>query len=235
MRFYDLNVRADSPENLEETLRIARELGWSGLGLVIPYNRNFSKNLETLRKEVRNMNPKPDIAFGVEIPGGSPGKIRKTARDLRKKVELVLVSGGDLEANRKALETPEVDMLSHPCLGRNDPGLDHVMAKLARENQVSVEFSFNEMLYAYKKRRSQVLQNLLGTAKLARKYRAPFTLSSGAKGPWDLRSPSELIALGRVLGLGSPPIRQSLSGEILQENRKRLGREWVMPGVEVEP
>ncbi len=233
MSFYDLYIRV-SPEGLGEAVRIAGELGWSGLGLIIPHGRDFPEKLEALRKEVRNMKPGLDIAFGAEIPGDRPGKIRKTARELRGKVELVLVSGGDLEANRKALEAPEVDVLAHPCLGRNDPGIDHVMARLARENQVSVEFSFNEMLYAYKKRRSQILQNLLGASRLVRKYHSPFIISSGAREPWDLRSPSELISLGRVLGLKDPEIRKSLSGEILQENRKRLSNKWVMPGVEVE-
>lgn len=232
MKYYDLHTGSG---NLKETLRLARELGWSGLGLIIPYDRDFSKNLDALKKEIQALKPKLDIALGAEIPGEKPGKIRKTAKELRKKMELIVVSGGDLEANRRALETPEVDILSHPSLGRNDPGLDHVMAKLGKRNDVAIEFNFNEILYAYKKRRSQILQNLLKAAKLVKKYNAPFTISSGAKGPWDLRSPSELIALGRVLGLPNPEIKHSLSEGILQENRKRLGKKWVMPGVEVEP
>ncbi len=232
MKYYDLHTGSG---NLKEILRLARELGWSGLGIIIPYDRDFSRNLENLRKEIKTLKPKLDIALGAEIPGDRPGKIRRTAKDLRKRVELILVSGGDLEANRRALESPETDILSHPSLGRNDPGLDHVMAKLAEKNRVAIEFSFNEILYAYKKRRSQILKNFLETAKLVKKYKAPFTISSGTKGPWDLRSPSELIALGRVLGLPNPEIKHSLSEGILQENRKRLGKKWVMPGVEVEP
>ncbi len=232
MKYYDLHTGSG---NLKEILRLARELGWSGLGIIIPYDRDFSRNLETLRKEIKTLKPKLDIALGAEISGEKPGKIRRTAKDLRKKLELIVVSGGDLEANRRALETPETDILSHPYLDRNDPGLDHVMAKLAEKNRVAIEFSFNEILYAYKKRRSQILQNLLGAAKLVKKYKAPFTISSGARGPWDLRSPSELTALGRVLGLPNPEIKHSLSEGILQENRKRLGKKWVMPGVEVEP
>lgn len=234
MKLYDLNVRANSPEDLKETIRLARELGWSGLGIVLEYSRDFSKNLESLRKEIKTLKPGLDIVLCAEIPGDRPSSIRRIAGDLRKRVELILVSGGDLEANRRALETPEVDILSHPSLGRNDPGIDHVMAKLAVKNRVAVEFSFNEILYAYKKRRAQILQNLLESAKLVRKYRSPFILSSGAQGPWDLRGSSELIALGGLLGLGPGETKQSLSGGILQENRKRLGRKWVMPGVEVE-
>ena len=231
MKYYDLHTGSG---NLKETLRLAGELGWSGLGLVIPYDRDFSRNLEELRKEIQRMKPKLDIALGAEIPVEKPSRIRDIARGLRKRVELILVSGGDLEVNRRALETPELDILAHPGLGRNDPGLDHVMAKLAVKNNVAIEFSFNEILYAYKKRRSQVLQNLLKEAKLVKKYKSPFIISSGAREPWDLRSPSELTALGRVLGLPDPGIKQALSGGILQENRKRLEKKWVMPGVEVE-
>lgn len=234
MKFYDLHVSAESTEGLKETLRIARELGWSGLGIVVKYDKNLSRSLEGLREEIGKIKPKLDIAFGVEIRGEKPEKIRRIAKDLRRNAGLILVSGGDLEVNRKALETPEADILSHPSLGRNDPGIDHVMAKLARENNVAMEFSFNELLYAYKNRRAQILQNFLEAAKLVKKYKSPFIISSGAREPWDLRSPSELIALGRVLGLKDPEIKQSLSGKILEENRKRLGNKWVMPGVEVE-
>jgi len=233
MEFYDLNARADSPEDLEEALRLARELGFSGLGLVIEYSRDFAREMESLKKQIKTLKPGLDISLGVEIPSTRPGNIKKIAQSLRKRVELILVSGGEPEANRRALETPEVDILCHPSLGRNDSGIDHVMAKLSAKNNVSIEFNFNEIIYVYKKRRSQVLQNLLAAAGLVKKYRAPFTLSSGAQEPWNLRGPSELITLARLLGLPAGDAKRSLSGKILQENRKRLGKGWVMPGVEV--
>ena len=70
MKYYDLHTGSGS---LKETLRLAGELGWSGLGLVIPYDRDFSRNLEELRKEIQTLQPKMDITLGAEIPGERPG------------------------------------------------------------------------------------------------------------------------------------------------------------------
>ena len=67
-----------------------------------------------------------------------------------------------------------------------------------------------------------------------RKFRAPFVLTSRANTEWDLRSASEMVAFGRVLGFQDKEIKDSLSGKILKENRKRLGGKWVIPGVERE-
>ena len=75
---------------------------------------------------------------------------------------------------------------------------------------------------------------MLETAKLVKKFRAPFVLTSGAMSEWDLRSPSEFYSFGKVLGFDPSGIRTNLSDKIVEENRKRLGDKWIMPGVEVE-
>ncbi|MFQ5648206.1 MAG: RNase P subunit p30 family protein, partial [Candidatus Aenigmatarchaeota archaeon] len=145
-----------------------------------------------------------------------------------------LVRGGDADLNRAAVETPEVDILAHPWRERKDCGLDHVMAKLAAKNRVAVQFDFSELLHSSKRSRVQLLAQLMAAAELVRKYRAPFIISSGARAPFDLRAPSDLVSFGRVLGFRDPDIKRALSGGIVKENRKRLSGKWVMPGVEIE-
>ena len=143
----------------------------------------------------------------------------------------ILVFGGDPEINRAACETPEVDVLAHPELGENN-GLDHVMARKAKENGVAIEFNFRQLLVNYKKSRSECFSRMLENAKLVKKYRTPFVLTSGALSPWDLRGPPELASFGRLLGFSDPEIRKALEGGRIAENRKRLGSGWIMPGVE---
>ncbi len=75
---------------------------------------------------------------------------------------------------------------------------------------------------------------MMANANLVRKFRTPFVLTSGALDPWDLRSPSELISFGNVLGFNPKDVKLSLTERIIRENRKRLGKKWVMPGVELE-
>lgn len=228
MAHYDLHVHA---ENAAETLEFAKKLGLSGLALVTHWKGE--KELESFAKEAKKLKG-IDVAVGVEIKAKSPAELRKLAKRLRRRVEIILVAGGESAINRAAVETPEVDILAHPERGRDDSGLDHVMAALARKNSVSVEFNFGELLRSYKKGRTEILSHLMKNAKLARKYKAPFTITSGALSAWGLRSASELNAFGKILGFTEPQIRKALSENLLAENRKRLSGKWIMPGVEIE-
>ncbi|UCC91715.1 MAG: hypothetical protein JSV39_00365 [Candidatus Aenigmatarchaeota archaeon] len=226
MSFYEYHVHPEV--DLEKMAETLRKLGWSGVCFVC----RSLEEIEGFRRKLGKT--ELDVAFGYKIETNKPDNVSKIAKKVRKNVELILVNGGDLEVNRKACETSEVDILTHPELGRNDPGLDYVVAKLAKKNNVSVEFNFRNILLSYKKSRSDVFARMLENAKLVRKYRTPFILSTGAIEHYDLRSPSELISFWRVLGLDPKEIKTNLSGKILEENRKRLGKKWIMPGVEVE-
>lgn len=219
MAFYDLCVRS------EEVVEFAKKLGWEGIGLI------------TSLKDFKGLRVKKsgglDISLGVEIEVKKAYDLRKAVRRIRRKAELVVVKGGNLDVNREAVEMPEIDILTGFCLP-GSCGLNHIMVKLAAKNRVSIGFEFGDILHSHEKGRARILSMLLHAAKLVRKFRAPFILTSGALSPWDMRAPSELQAFGRVLGFKDPEIRKALGSGILEENRKRLSGKWVMPGVEVE-
>jgi ribonuclease P/MRP protein subunit RPP1 len=224
MMFYDYHIHPEI--DLGGMLKNLETLGWSGVCFVC-------ESLERIEELKKNLGKtKLDVSFGYKIQTEKPNNIPKIAKKIRKKVEMILVFGGDPEINRKACETSEVDILTHPEKGE-DQGLDHVMAKLAKKNGVSIEFNFREFLHTYKKSRANLFSKMLANAKLVKKFRSPFILTSGALDPWDVRSPSELISFGRILGLNPKDVKLSLNGEMIRENRKRLGKKWVMPGVEL--
>lgn len=227
MRFYDLHVHPEV--ELIKVLAFAEKLGWNGLCLIY----KDINELEDARKALKSVK-KLDISFGIKLEPKRPDDIRRNVEKFRKKVEMILVHGGDLEINRKACETPGVDILCHPELGREDSGIDHVMAKLAKKNFVAIEFNFRELLMSYAESRSKYFSNLETNARLVKKYNVPFVLTSGAVSCWDLRAPSELTSLGKLLGFDGKEVKNALSGWILENNRKKLSGKWVMPGVEVE-
>ena len=227
MGFYDLCVRTG---DLKNTLETARNLGWQGLGIIIPYSVSYMRELGELRENVKRLDTGMDAGFGVEINARNPVEVRKIARIIRKDAEIVAVRGGNPEVERAALETPEVDILVHNAYTR----LNHVLAKLAARNGVAVGFVFSSVLLSYKRTRISVFSNMISNARLLRKYRSPVVLSSGSLSPWDLRSPSDLLAFGKLLGFQEDQARNAMSDRMLKENRKRLGKKWVMPGVEIE-
>lgn len=225
MGYWDLGVRADG----KEVLDMGRKLGWKGIGLLVPWEGK--SRLEEVRK---SLEPSKNISLGVVIKSGKASSLGKEIPRARPLAELLAVAGGELEINRAAVERPEVDMLLHPWKGRRETGLDYVMARLAKKNRVSVVFDFNEVLFLSKKGRVERLSLLMAAAGILKKHSSPFILSSGARGAFDMRAPSDLVSFGRVLGFRDPGIKEALSDKIVLENRKRLSGKWIMPGVEIE-
>ncbi len=217
-------------ENLEEGVRIAESLGLSGICATINWTKQ--KDFEEFKERISGLKTRIDVAVAVELDGKA-GRVRDLAKFLRKHVDIISVHGGDSAVNRIAIETPEVDILIHPEFKREDSGFDHVMAKLSKKNNVAIEFSFSDLIYTYKKDRASILSKLLENAKLVKKFGSPFVLTSGAFNEWNLRSGSELLSFGRVLGFNDKQIKHSLSDWIIKENRKKLGKGFVMPGVEI--
>jgi len=221
--FYDLCLEV-AQEDITETFEFTEMLGWKGLGLVTD-----ESGLAGLRGQLNVKGV--DIAFGLKVEARKASDVPKRARQMRRKAELVIVKGGVPEVNRAALETAEVDILLTPW-SREGCGLNQVLARLGQKNNVAVCFGFNELLYSYGKTRSNILANMQEAARIVKRFRCPFIISSSAAAPWDLRSPSELMSFGRVLGFRDPDIKKALSNSVVEENRKRLSGKWLMPGVE---
>jgi ribonuclease P/MRP protein subunit RPP1 len=227
MKFYDLCIRTGKPR---EAVDMAGRLGWGGIGLLVPYSTNHMRDLSDLKARLRPARGMPDVGFGIEISTDDPRKVSNIARGVRRGAELVVVRGSSQEVNRAALETPEVDMLVH----HGDMAINQVLAKLAARNNVAVGFVFSGVLLSYKRTRIGMFSGMMESAKVLRKYRSPVAISSGSLSEWDMRSPSDMIAFGKLLGFSQDQAKRAMSGSILAENRKRLGNKWVMPGVEIE-
>lgn len=188
-----------------EALQMAKALGFSGLGIL---GTDQALEVEGL-----------DIATGVELTDA------KHAAASRRR-ELVIVTAPTKDAARRAMETPLVDVVFAD-------EVDDVMVKLAKRNKVAIGFDFSRVLHAHRVKRGAVLASYEATARLVRKFDAPFVLTSGARSAWDLRSPSDLAAFGRLLGLADPAVRVALSGSLLRETRKKLSGKLLIPGVEL--
>jgi ribonuclease P/MRP protein subunit RPP1 len=221
MKYYDYCVKPES--DLKNLVEMAKKLGW--YGLVIISDKEIKKNKFGLEGI--------DVALGVEIKPKNAFELKQKLRKLRRKREIIIVQGGDIEINRMIVKMPEVDILSKP-FGDENSGLDHVICKLAKENNVAIEFCIGDIIHSYKTSRVDIFSKMVRDAKLVRKYKAPFVITSRAVSEWDLRSPSEFISFGRLLGFQMNEVKDAISDKILKENRKRLSPNWIIPGVEIE-
>ncbi len=127
-----------------------------------------------------------------------------------------IVEGISEEKNRKAIENKQVDILVAPeragkkdSLNQRGSGLNHVLCKLAHENDVAIGFSFSDVLSA--KQRSVVLGRMMQNVRLCKKYKVRMVLASFAQSPWEMRHAYDLLAFGMVLGMTPKEARQALN------------------------
>ena len=117
-----------------------------------------------------------------------------------------IVEGISEEKNRKTVENKQIDILLAPervgrkdRLNQRDSGLNDVLCKLAKENDVAIGFSFSDLLNS--KYRAVVLGRMMQNVRLCRKYKVRMVLASFAHDPWEMRSAYDLLAFGQVLGM----------------------------------
>lgn len=236
MDYFDLHIHSafsGGQSSLEQLTSTARELGYRGICFA-----EYFKGLDQIKKlygqiEKIKKNVGIDIFLGFEA---RDSKEVEKLKNIRRKFDVLLVRGGDVELNRIACETPEVDILTHPEYERFDSGLNHVLMKLAAKNNVAVEVNFREILITSKNTRSRVMSNIGNNIILAKKYGAPIILCSGAISHFELRSPECLISIASQLGMKLDEAKSSASkipGKILSQSKERKGMKWISPGIRV--
>jgi ribonuclease P/MRP protein subunit RPP1 len=236
MSFYDFHIHSafsEGESSLEQLASTAKHLGYKGICFA-EYYKNDAQ-MKKLKIEIEKIKDK----IGIEIFLGFEARDLKeleTLRQKRRQFDILLAHGGDLKMNRIAVETPEVDILTHPEMDRQDSGLNHVLVKLAAKNNVAIEINFREIIISSKKTRSKVLENMQKNIKLCKKLKAPIILCSGAISHWELRDPKTLVSFVSQLGLELKEAENCLSKipeNISKQSKERRSEEWIMPGVKV--
>jgi ribonuclease P/MRP protein subunit RPP1 len=236
MSYFDLHIHGPAnggESSLEQLVAAAKQLGYKGI-CIVEYFKGEDQ-IKKLQTEIEKLKQK----IGMEIFLGIEARNVKELyllRERRRKFDFLLARGGDLELNRTACETAEVDILTHPEFGRIDSGLNHVLVKEAAKNNVAIEINFREILVSSKKTRSMILKNISQNVRLAKKYKAPIIVCSGALSHWDITDPQCLISFASLLGLELNEAKETVSAvpeKIVKQIKERRDKRWVMPGVKV--
>ena len=116
-----------------------------------------------------------------------------------------IVFGGNNDINRIALENKVVHMLLDAEPEENDfmhsrnSGLNQVLVKLAKQNNISIGFSFNKILDEDK--RVDLLGKIMQNVMLCNKYKVKMYIVNFIKDDLDERNKNDLKDLGIVLGM----------------------------------
>ncbi len=211
--FYDLHV--NSGKDFKETTNIAERLGFRGICLTKKFNGEFPKFAKEVSKLKKNSSL--EIFIGAEIEK----ELRKNSRKALHFADTILVQGGKNEINRQASECWEVDILCYPeretenkkrdLMNQKNSGLDQIIVKLMSEKSIALEINFSQFFHSQEFLRAQWMGRIKQNILLARKFKVPLIITSGATDKFSLRAPQELIALGESLGMNPREAKDSLT------------------------
>jgi RNase P/RNase MRP subunit p30 len=162
MKYWDYCVRSEC--DALGAAKTAKELGWEGIVVLSEEGGKFPAPSSGAK-----------IRRGILVRPKSKEQLKKAVKKKRAECALIAVESRDDETNRAAVETPEVDIL----LPGSETKIDVVMAKLARESDVTIAFEFSALLHSSLEDRGRHFSQMLKNAGSVRKFRAPFVISSG--------------------------------------------------------
>ncbi len=237
MKAFDMHVHSafsEGESTIEQLAQRAKELGYAGICFSEYYEGRAQ--LEKLKAKIAGASKKTKIEILLGFEARNTHELKRLT-DMRRLYDVLLARGGDLRLNRAAVEAKEVDILTHPEHGRYDCGMNHVMAKLAKKNNVAIEINFREMLTSTKKTRSRILAGMRENIALAKKYKMPIILCSGAISHWELRDPLCMSSMAEQLDLTLKQAKEAVSKapeNIVKRVKERKSEKWVMPGVKIK-
>ncbi len=237
MRFYDLEVHSNLSEGentIAEIAKFAGQLGYSGIAICDKYES--VEKLKELKEQISKIETTVEIYAGVKIYAETAEELYKIIEKVREHVAIVIVAGGRYDINRAACESPKVDILAHPELGRIDSGLDEVCLHSAVKNNVAIQVNFKEVLDTYRRSRAFALDRIAKNIHLCNELNVPIIVSSGAYSIWDMRDPRKLVSIANILGLEFEKAFTCVSSipqNIIENNKKKLSGTKITEGVEI--
>lgn len=130
-------------------------------------------------------------------------RARKKIKENKDKT--IIFSSNKDELNRKILEKEKIDILLLNQKGRKDfqkqrnSGFNHVLAKIAKKNNVAIGINFDEIINAKAKEKAEILARIKQNIKLCNKNKIKMKFISQKQ--QDIYN---LKALGLVLGMPTP-------------------------------
>ena len=158
----------------------------------------------------------------------------KTTKELRKKLSIVKEADFIIldSHNEKIVETAvQMNAIDAVTLHAKYP----LIARMAEKNIAQI-INFNELLNAPENKTAGILNMMQRSARLAVKHKAPLLIVSGARNKMELRSVSDLIGFGEMIGLTQKEAKEALNKHqiklLKRAELKKEGR-WIRPGVEL--
>ena len=169
-------------DNEDEFISIAERLGYKDLCFLYKFEDYFDK-----RKRIKIGKAGINVKIGILADSSSIYKIKN-----KLKGENVLVAFKGTANNKDILERLKPNILfsleENPrkdFIHQRASGLNHIMCKIAKENDIAIGFSIKSILYVENKR--ELLGRIAQNLNLCRKYKVKTIIASFADNPLEMR------------------------------------------------
>ena len=137
------------------------------------------------------------------IDSGNINDTRKKIDKLFQSKKDIVVVAKDSEFNRKILENKKVDVLlfsnfigNKNRLKQRDSGLNHVLCKIAKDNNIAIGIDFSIFLNKSSFKLSELISNTIQNIKLCNKFKVKIIVFNT-----NNRSKSEISSFFNTLGM----------------------------------
>ncbi|RZN13699.1 MAG: hypothetical protein EF812_07125 [Methanosarcinales archaeon] len=183
---YEVHVKPESGQSLEQMAAIAKRYGYAGMIVAT----------DACKPEITDAMPSDFLLYhSTELNAQSATQVRKKAQLLHGKTDCIILRGGSETINRAGVENRLIDILSSP------KNINHVLAKLASNNNVAIEFDLGAIIHTEGSERCRVLSVYRNNLKLVRKYNVLFGITTTPVSCYDFRAPREMAALAMLFGM----------------------------------
>lgn len=196
-------------DNEASYLLYAEKLGWNGICFVHDTRRTVPQSTVKVFSGVLGRSaPHADLSL---MRGDD---VRRIVEKIRPDIVF------DLEGERRS-----------DGMHERHSGLDHISCSFAKENKVTVGFSFESLLNLTTKTLGRVKQNI----RLCRTYKVPMLIASFATSPYRMRSPHDLQSLFVTLGMHPKEAQdaQLNTAKLIERNRMRRHPDYISEGVSI--
>ena len=232
-RFIDLHLRhpASGTDELELMLRLAAELGYSGVA--VTSNRVLPESLKRLSGELRL-----DLISRIDLRPRSAKELTVALRRVRRRFEVVAVDCLSKAVARQAAKDHRVDLLNFTASTSTwaKVWFDRQEASLASGANCAYEINASALLRQGPVKSARLLSLIRREVENAKRHDVPVVLSSGADSRLLMREPRGLAGLLDLVDVDEEPAMDMVSSipwRIVEMNRGKLTSSFVMPGVRV--
>lgn len=191
--------------NEKEFIEIAEKLGYNALCFLY----NFDDYLDK-QKNFGRSNKKIKIYIGILADSKNINKINNK---LKNKTAFIAIKSSInnreiTEKSKSNLIFSFEDNFKKDFIHQRASGLDHILCKLAHENNIMIGFSLSSILSSENKH--IILGRITQNIKLCRKYKVKTVIASFAQNPFEMRGPHDVISLFVSLGMHQKEAKESL-------------------------